>query len=212
MNSAMSSHQDIVYVIDDEPVVREHLVMLLRSAGLIAETYASAEAFLSVCEAKRSGCMLLDVSMPGMSGPDLQSELTSRGIRLPIIYLSACEEITVATQVIRVGALDFLTKPVDGQLLIDRVKAALAHEAAKRERERAHAELRKRISVLTEREREVLTQMMRGHSNKEIARIFGISHRTVEMHRANILAKTETANLLELARLAEACEFFSSPS
>lgn len=205
----MSNHST-VFVIDDDPIIREYLVMLLRTVPLATETFASAEDFLSVCEAKRNGCILLDVTMPGMSGPELQAELAHRDIRLPIIYLSGCEEVAIATQAIRVGAMDFLTKPVDGKLLIERVRAALAQDEGRQERERANAVLHKRFSVLTEREREVLTQLMRGHSNKEIARILGISHRTVEMHRSNILAKTDTANLLELARLAEACEFFGA--
>ncbi|SMF96455.1 RNA polymerase sigma factor, sigma-70 family [Methylomagnum ishizawai] len=197
-----------IFVIDDDPVIHEQLSIVLGAVGLAAENFASAEAFLSVCEKKHHGCILLDVAMPGMSGPELQAELAQRGVRLPIVYLSACEQVAIATQAIRGGAVDFLTKPVDPGLLIERVRTALAQEEERRERERANAILFKRLSVLTEREREVLTQLMRGHSNKEIARILGISHRTVEMHRSNILAKTDTANLLELARLAEACEFF----
>ncbi len=200
-----------VFVIDDDPFIRENLVMLLRIAELPVETYACAEDFLAVCDAKRRGCLLLDVTMPGMSGPELQAELTRRNIRLPIIFLSGCEEISIATQAIRVGAMDFLTKPVDAQLLIERVLAAFTQDNERRERERANEALRKRLGCLTEREREVLALMMHGHSNKEIARLLGISHRTVEMHRSNILAKTDTANLLDLARLADACEFFTAP-
>jgi RNA polymerase sigma factor (sigma-70 family) len=204
-NSAMT-HKPTAFVIDDDPLIRESLVMLLRPSGVAVQTFAEAEGYLAVASAENRGCLVLDVSMPGMSGPELQAELARRNIRLPIIYLSGCEEVSLATQVIRVGAMDYLTKPVDPRLLIDRVRAAFAQD----EREHANAALRQRFSELTEREREVLALLMRGYSNKEVARQLGISHRTVEMHRSNILMKTDTANLLDLARLADACELPSA--
>lgn len=206
----MNYNKPTVFVIDDDPIIRSNLVMLLQAAKLPVQTFASAEDFLAALHPQSMGCLVLDVSMPGMSGPELQDELARRNMRLPIIYLSGCEEVSLATKVIRVGAMDYLTKPVDPPLLIERVQAAFAQDERRREREQANALLRKRFDVLTEREREVLALLMRGQSNKEVARLLGISHRTVEMHRSNILAKTETSNLLELARLAEACELFAA--
>lgn len=189
-----------VLVIDDDQAVRESLVLLLESAGFKAESFASAEDYLATHFPGRAGCLVLDVRMPGMQGPELQVELERRGICLPILFLSAHGDIPLAVRSIKAGALDFLTKPVDGELLIERVQQAFARNA------QAHGCL----DILTARERQVLRLAVTGLSNKAIACRLGISHRTVEAHRARVFEKTGAANLLELARWCESCSLPSS--
>lgn len=183
-----------VMVVDDDEAVRDALALLLESAGFPVQSFASAEEVLPVCCAEQPGCLVLDVRMPGMTGPELQIELGRRGIRVPIIFLSAHGDIPMAVRAVKEGALDFLTKPVDGETLIGRVREALMQNH--------HA--RQCLAELTGRERQVLRLAVAGFANKEAARRLGISHRTVEAHRARIFEKTGTANLLELARLCEA--------
>lgn len=194
-----------VFVVDDDAAVRDSLSLLLETAGLPAEAYASAEAFLAALHSDRSGCIVLDVRMPGMAGPALQTELARRGVRLPIIFLTAHGDVPTSVQAMKAGAVDFLTKPVNGALLLDRVHAAMERNAEERQRETAQRALRERLTGLTEREREILALAVAGQPNKEIARQLGISYRTVEVHRSRILLKTGAGSLIELARLATAC-------
>jgi FixJ family two-component response regulator len=199
----MMSSPPKVYVVDDDAAVRDGLVLLLESAGFVIDVYASASEFLKAAHAiPRSACLLLDVRMPDMSGPMLQAELARRGIDLPIIFLSAHGDIPTAVQAIKAGAADSLTKPVDGDLLIQRVQAALAMSSADPRRGAAN---RSRCAGLTAREREVMRLAVMGHTNKEIAQRLGISHRTVEIHRARVMRKTGVANLVELVHLAKDC-------
>lgn len=195
-----------VYVVDDDAAVRDGLVLLLESAGFAIDVYASASEFLAAAHVIPPGaCLLLDVRMPDMSGPALQAELARRGIDLPIIFLSAHGDIPTAVQAIKAGAADFLTKPVDGDLLIGRVQAALAMSSADQRRAVANRSRCAGVAGLTAREREVMRLAVTGHANKEIAQRLGISHRTVEIHRARVMRKTGAANLVELVHLAEDC-------
>lgn len=194
-----------VYVVDDDDAVRESLAFLFETADLAVETFASAEDFLAAAHPGCLGCMVLDVRMPGMDGPALQAELARRGVALPIIFLTAHGTIPLTVKTVRAGAIDFLTKPVDGQHLLERVQATLRASLEKWEGEAANQLLRERFATLTEREREILDLAVGGQSNKEIARHLGISHRTVEHHRSRIWLKTGVDNLLQLARLADAC-------
>jgi RNA polymerase sigma factor (sigma-70 family) len=194
-----------VFVVDDDAAVRDSLSLLLETAGLQAETYASAEAFLGALRTDWSGCVVLDVRMPGMAGPALQTELSRRGVQLPIIFLTAHGDIPTSVQAMKAGAVDFLTKPVNGALLLERVHAALARNNHERKREAGRRTLRARLALLTVREREILALAVAGQPNKEIARHLGISYRTVEVHRSRILLKAGATSLIELARLAAAC-------
>lgn len=194
-----------VYVVDDDAAVRDGIVLLCEAAGLPVETFASAELFLDACYPDMTGCLLVDVRMPGMSGPQLQEELLRRGISLPIIFLTAHLDIPTTVATIKAGAVDYLTKPVNGRLLVEHVNSAIAHGLEIRERERKQHTLRERLASLTEREREVMMLAIAGHSNKEIARILGISHRTVELHRARVMHKTGAAHIIDLARMVDAC-------
>lgn len=202
----MMSSPPKVYVVDDDAAVRDGLVLLLESAGFAIDVYASAGDFLADAHAiPRGACLLLDMRMPDMSGPELQAELARRGIDLPIIFLSAHGDIPTAVQAIKAGAADFLTKPVDGDLLIGRVQAALAMSSADQRRAVANRSRCAGVAGLTAREREVMRLAVTGHANKEIAQRLGISHRTVEIHRARVMRKTGAANLVELVHLAKDC-------
>jgi FixJ family two-component response regulator len=148
--------------------------------------------------------------MERMSGPELHAELNRRGCQLPVIYLTAFGDIPMTVRAMKAGAVDFLTKPVDGATLIERVQAALQRSCELLDRQGALANQRQRLAQLTPREREVMLLAVAGHSNKIIAKRLGISHRTVEIHRAHVLQKSGTANTLELAQLAVDCGFHNS--
>jgi len=196
----------LVYVVDDDEAVRESLAFLFEAAGLAVKTFPAAEGFLQAWQPGIPGCLVLDVRMPGMTGPELQAEMARLGLELPIIFLTAHGSIPLTVKAIQAGAADFLTKPVDGQNLIERVQASIRSSAEKLGREVATDAMRKSLATLTGREREVLALAVDGHSNKEIARRLGISFRTVEHHRSRVMLKTGVCNLLKLARLVDACE------
>lgn len=193
-----------VFVVDDDDAVRDAVVRLLAANRLPARAYASAEAFLAEIRPGQPGCLLLDVRMPGLSGPELQAELAARGVDLPIVFLTGHGDVRTSVQAMKAGALDFLEKPVLGALLVERVRAALSVAAERRRVAEARARVRARFDRLSAREREVAELVLDGLSNKEIARRLFISHRTVEVHRAHIMQKLGAETLLELARLADA--------
>jgi FixJ family two-component response regulator len=192
-----------VFIVDDDEAVRDALSLLLRTAGFQVRTFAGADEFLSSYRSDWQGCVILDVVMPSRSGPDLQQEMAEHDIRLPILFLTAHGNIPTAVRTIKAGALDFLTKPVDGALLIGRIQEALDEQATMEREAVAGRSSSERLRSLTEREREIMTLMIAGLTSKEIARRLGISHRTVDIHRSHVMAKSGASNLLELARMAE---------
>lgn len=194
-----------VFVVDDDDAVRDGLALLIETDGHEVETFASAEAYLSALEPGRPGCLVLDLKLPGLQGPQLQAELNRRGVHIPIIFLSAHGDIPTTVCAIQNGALDFLTKPIEGGLLLERVKAAMELDGRQRGLEAAQQARQQTFSRLSGREQEVLALAVTGLPNKEIARTLGISHRTVEVHRSRIMLKTNTSTLLELAALAKSC-------
>lgn len=193
-----------VYVIDDDTPVREGLCMIIETAGFTCHCYDSAEHFLNDYNANMQGCLILDVNMPGLNGPELQQELIRRHIRLPIIFLTAHGDIPTSVRTIKNGAFDFLTKPVASKVLITRIQEALGHGQGIESNAQQEQLFLTRIARLSEREREILPFAVAGLPNKEIAQQLGISHRTVEVHRINILKKTGYHNFVELARSYEA--------
>jgi FixJ family two-component response regulator len=178
-----------VFVVDDDEAVRAGLIALFDAAGFAVEAYAGPRAFLAAYRPERAGCLVLDVNMPDMKGPELQAELARRGSHLPIIFLTAHGDIPMTVNAIKAGAVDFLTKPADGAELLKRVRAALAQSAQAFDG----------LAELTAREREVMVRMAAGRSSKEIARELDISHRTVELYRSRILQKMKVRSVLELA-------------
>lgn len=190
-----------IFIIDDDAAVRNSLLLLLGATGYVVETFASAKAFLDSSPSGNLGCIILDVKMPDMDGPSLQEELLRRDIQLPVIFLTGYGSIQTAVSTIKKGAKDFLTKPVDGLLLLEKVREALqqSQETAKQLEECQSAA--RLLEKLTDREREIMVLAVAGHTNKEIGQILGISYRTVEIHRSHVMHKTGAANPLELARI-----------
>ncbi len=190
-----------VFVVDDEPVIRASLQRLLESVSLRVETYASASEFLDALKPGRPGCLVLDVRMPGISGLDLQERLSTLGIDLPIIFVTAYGDVPMAVRALKGGAVDFVQKPFNSQALLDRIHVAIQQnvEAGRRRKERE--ELGVRFSLLTPREREVMDLVVAGRANREIAEQLGLSPKTVEVHRAHVMRKLQAGSAAELVRM-----------
>jgi FixJ family two-component response regulator len=199
----VSTPTTTVFIVDDDPAVRDALTLMIAQEGFAVEAFDSAEAFLAACREDCRCCTIIDIRMPGMDGMRLQEELSRLGIPVPIIFLTGHGDIPMSVRAIKSGAVDFLTKPVTREKLIECVRSAIqaSESSLAQHANRQHAA--SRLAILTERERDVMALAVAGHPNKEIARRLGISHRTVEIHKSNIMHKTGTTNLLELARLAQ---------
>lgn len=198
----MTPPDPTVFVVDDDRAMRDSLRWLLESVGLSVRTYATATEFLREYEPSQPGCLVLDVRMPGMSGLDLQAELARRDAALPTIIVTGHAEVTMAVRAVKAGALDFIEKPFSDQLLLDRVRQALEIDRQDREVRRRRAEALRRLESLTAREREVLELVVAGKANKEVAAALKLSTKTVEVHRAHVMAKMGAESLAELIRMA----------
>lgn len=200
---ALSAEQPLVIIVDDDAAVREALCDLVLSSGYRPVSFASTRELLESDALEQPGCLVLDVRMPGASGLDLQQQLMRSGNLKPVIFLTGHGDIPMTVQAMKAGAVDFLTKPVRDQTLLDAVTAAIAKDAA----QRAEAEVVKRnverVGALTLREREVLGQVARGRLNKQIAFDLGISEVTVKLHRSNAMRKMEITSVGALVRLWE---------
>ena len=189
--------------VDDDSDVRAAMAALFHSVGMPVETFESGSAFLNAYYPERSGCLVLDLRMPGLSGADLQEALHHLQCDLPIIFLTGFGDIPQAVAAMRFGALDFLEKPVRHSLLLERVDEALQLDLERREARLARAEARDRLTKLTPREHEVAARLAIGQSNKVIAIELGLSERTVEIHRARVMEKTASRSLAELLQLLQ---------
>ncbi len=197
----MTTLAKTVYVVDDDPGVLKSLQWLIRSVGLSVETFDSGQAFLESYDSDGPGCVLLDVRMPGMTGMEVQNSLRTNGRDLPVIFLTGHGDVSTASRAFLSGAFDFLEKPFDGDLLLERVREAIAKdEAARRERSQRER-ARERLGRLTARELEVLQYVVDGKSSREIAAALDRSVNTVENQRACIMRKMETPNVVSLIRL-----------
>ena len=192
----------IVHVVDDDDLARKGTARLLTAAGLDVRTYASAVEFLAAIEPDTAGCIILDVRLPDRSGLELQVALAERAVRLPIVFITGYGEIPDTVRAIQRGAVDFLTKPVDGDVLLAAVSRALTQDAASRAARAHHHDLRSRYERLTPREREVFLHLISGQPNKQVAADLEITERTIKLHRATILQKLEVHSMAEMARLA----------
>jgi len=192
----------LVHVIDDDDAVRESLVFLLKTARIEVRTYESAAAFLSALPKVEAGCIVTDVRMPGLSGIDLLRRLKELKIAMPVIVITGHGDIQLAVEAMKIGASDFIEKPFNDDLLLAAIKSALGQweKGAQKESERTH--ISERLAALSNREREVLEGLVAGKQNKVIAYDLGISPRTVEIYRANVMTKMEAASLSELVRMA----------
>jgi len=190
-----------VFVVDDDPVVRAAVRVAAESVRLAYEGYAAAATFLAALDPARPGCLLLDVRLPGMSGLELQAEVTARGATWPIVFITGYADVATAVRVLRAGAVDFLEKPITGGVLVERIQQAVALDGVRRAAATHLAALRDRLASLTPREREVLGLIAAGQASKAIATSLTLSRKTVETYRAKLMLKTGASSLAELIRL-----------
>lgn len=191
-----------VFIIDDDPDMARSLSWLVRSAGLKAEVAESAERFLSAFDPERPGCILLDIRMPGMSGMEMHDCLREKGPTPPVIFVTGHGDVPLATRAFKSGAFDFIEKPFPRQALIERINQAIRQDARGRQHRRQHHDVAGRLDTLTRRERQVFSAVIQGRLNKQIAQDLHISIKTVEVHRANVMAKMGVDSLAELVRTA----------
>jgi FixJ family two-component response regulator len=203
----MTEPQPCVVIVDDDPDIREALGSLLRSVGLQARALASLPEFLKSGRPEGPTCLVLDVRLPGQSGLDFQRELAAANIDVPIIFITAYGDVPMSVQAMKGGALEFLTKPVRDQDLLDAINLGLERDRARRETERRLGPLRERFETLTPREREVMAEVLKGRLNKQIAGDIGVSEVTVKAHRGQIMRKMKASSVLDLARMAEQINF-----
>lgn len=197
----MDAKEPTVFIVDDDAALRDALQSLLRFMGLKAEAFPSADAFLQAYMPGRPGCLLLDVRMPGMSGLELQKHLAERDNPLPVILLTGHGDVAMAVEAMRVGAFDFVEKPVKDQVLLDRVHACLRQATEQERRTGNRVRLRECLDTLTPREREVAAGVAQGKASKVIAADLGISPRTVDVHRSRIMDKLGVRSSAELVRV-----------
>ncbi|MEN8175102.1 MAG: response regulator transcription factor [Pseudomonadota bacterium] len=194
-------HQGRVFIVDDDEGMRNSLQWLVESAGHAVELYSSADAFLKAYYPGRAGCVLLDVRMPGMSGLELQAYLRDKQIPIPVIIITGHGDVAMAVRALKAGAVDFIEKPFDDELLLDAIQRALNIDELQRVARASRADVAARMAHLTPREHEVMMMVTDGKSNKEIAGELGVSAKTVEAHRAKVMEKMEARSLAELVRL-----------
>lgn len=206
MNIARESDRAVVVVIDDDAEIRETLEDLINSVGLEAETFASVQHFLERKGSRHPGCMVLDVRLPGKSGLDFFDDLAKANVRLPVVFISGHADVPMSVRAMKAGAVEFLTKPVRHQDLLDAIQLAMAKDRERRNDEQNLIDISALYDTLTGREREVFKLVARGRSNKQIAAELKIGTTTVKLHRGQVMRKMKAANLAELVRIADALE------
>jgi RNA polymerase sigma factor (sigma-70 family) len=211
-DTAMAQQQPTIVVIDDDPSIRKSLDNLFRSVGLDVELFGSPQEFLQSKRPERPGCIVLDVRFPGRSGLDMQREMAAANTPLPIIFITGYGDIPMSVRAMKAGAVEFLTKPFRDQDLLDAVGLALERDRARRAKEERLAELRARLDTLTARERQVLSLVIAGRLNKQIAGELGVSEMTVKMHRRQVMRKMQALGLAQLVRLADQLGISAPPA
>jgi RNA polymerase sigma factor (sigma-70 family) len=201
MTSVVNSSS--VFVVDDDPDVRSSLKFLIGTVGLQVETFESTESFLKRDLPDADSCLILDVRLHGRSGLDFQHELTARGIRIPIIFITGYGDIPMSVRAMKGGAIEFLTKPFRDQDLLDAIRVALEKDRARREREKDVKEIQRRFDSLSPREQEVISLVVSGMLNKQIADALGTAENTVKVHRSRAMEKMQSQSLADLVRMIE---------
>lgn len=195
------SKTPIVYVVDDDQAMAESLSWIIQSVGLQVKTYTRAQDFLVEYNPEQHGCLLLDVRMPGMSGPELQIKLNTEGATLPIIFISGHGDVPLAVRVMKAGAVDFLTKPFNDQVLLESINKALRTDKMNREKKQESAQAEAKFALLSPRQSQVLQGIVAGKQNKVISAELSISLKTVEAHRASVMKKMGVKSVPELVKL-----------
>jgi len=198
----MPSDTDIVHVVDDDEAMRDSMAFLLRAENFQVQTYADAADFLTALPQIKVGCVVTDVRMPGMSGIELLQHLREMKVSVPVIVVSGHGDVPLAVEAMKTGALDFIEKPFDDDVFLRAVRTALGAQAVDSQRQAQKATINSRLESLSNREREVLEGLVAGHPNKTIAYDLGISPRTVEIYRANVMEKMQARSLSDLVRMA----------
>lgn len=194
----------VVFVVDDDAAVRNSLRFLVEAAGLQTAAFASAREFLQTYDPAQPGCLVLDVRLPGMSGLELQQQLIASGIRIPVIIVTGFGDVPNAVQAMRAGAIDFIEKPYNDKVLLEKIHQAIELDRQERAFQESRRDVMARLSTLSTREHEVMERVVSGLANKQIAGDLGISTKTVEAHRARVMEKMRADSLAELVRLVEA--------
>lgn len=194
--------QPTVYVVDDDKLARESLEWLIDSVGLPVKTFASGQAFLDFSNKDLTGCLVLDVRMPDISGMDLHVKLKHLGCTLPVIIMTGHADVDMAVRAMKAGAYDFIEKPYNDSLMLERIQSAIAFDQDNRKEQERVNSVKERLATLTPREKEVLNYVLKSTANKIIAAELGISIKTVELHRSNLMTKMQASSVTELVRLA----------